>query len=81
MECQYKNKNNGDVYTVLEEGVINTTNNVAGEKQKMVIYRKGALLFCREEEEFYDKFTRVRAVIYPTGFTFKKVPFNEGSMG
>jgi len=54
---KYKNLKKGTVYEVLRTGVINCTN--AQDGQKMVLYSNGELVFCREENEFYQKFEKI----------------------
>lgn len=54
---KYKNLKKGTVYEVLKTGVINCTN--AQDGQKMVLYSNGELVFCREENEFYQKFEKI----------------------
>ena len=51
----YRNKKNKEVYTYLYE-CINCTNMNYG--QIMVVYKKGDMIFCREKEEFFEKFEK-----------------------
>jgi len=46
----------GNVYIVLKEDIKNCTN--AQDGQTMVLYTNGNLTFCREKQEFWQKFTK-----------------------
>ncbi|MDO5306092.1 MAG: hypothetical protein Q4E87_11005 [bacterium] len=54
---KYRNLKKGTVYEVLQTDVINCTN--AQDGQRMVLYTNGELTFCREENEFYQKFEKI----------------------
>jgi len=56
----FRNKKNDNLYFALDN-VTNATN--AQDDQEMILYRtvKSERLFCREQEEFYQKFKRVDA--------------------
>ncbi|TDT90770.1 uncharacterized protein DUF1653 [Pseudodesulfovibrio indicus] len=56
----FRNKKNGNLYFALDT-VTNATN--AQDDQEMVLYRpvKSERLFCRERDEFYQKFESVDA--------------------
>lgn len=53
---QYRNKKNKEIYIYLYE-CINCTNINNG--QIMVVYKKGDMIFCRDKEEFFNKFEKV----------------------
>ena len=50
----YRNNKNGKLYTYLTT-CINATNSSDG--QEMILYAKDDLLFVREKQEFFKKFT------------------------
>nr|WP_321256615.1 hypothetical protein [uncultured Pseudodesulfovibrio sp.] len=56
----YRNKKNGNLYFALDN-VTNATN--AQDDQEMVLYRpvESERLFCREREEFFQKFESIKA--------------------
>ena len=54
---KYRNLKKDTVYEVLQTDVINCTN--AQDGQRMVLYTNGELTFCREENEFYQKFEKI----------------------
>lgn len=56
----FRNKKNGNLYYALDT-VTNATN--AQDDQEMILYRpaESDRLFCREREEFNQKFVRVKA--------------------
>ena len=47
----------GEIYTVLYTDVIECTN--GREELRYVIYAKADKLFCREQKEFWEKFTEI----------------------
>lgn len=56
----YKHNRTGDIYKILNSNVINCTN--AQEDEIMVIYshyHDDSLLFARERQEFYERFTAI----------------------
>ncbi|BDQ35766.1 hypothetical protein SYK_01260 [Pseudodesulfovibrio nedwellii] len=56
----FRNKKNGNIYFALDN-VTNATN--AQDDQEMILYRpvKSERLFCRERDEFHQKFESVKA--------------------
>lgn len=58
MPIQVKHNKTGNIYFVLQENVIECTN--GREDKKYVVYKNGSgMIFCREQEEFYQKFTKL----------------------
>jgi hypothetical protein fuD12_04401 len=55
---QYRNKKNGNIYSVLTLDGIDCTNERDG--LRVVIYTNGELYFTREYEEFIAKFEPVK---------------------
>jgi hypothetical protein len=56
---KYRNNKNGNIYTIFSNTFINTTNG-PGNGQIMVGYfNSDGQLFVRENNEFYQKFTKI----------------------
>lgn len=56
----YRNKKNGEIYTLLNAGyVIDATNGRENEEQ-MALYTKAGVLFVRKWSEFEDRFEKVK---------------------
>ena len=56
----FRNKKNGNLYFALDT-ITNATN--AQNDQEMILYRpaESERLFCRDYEEFHQKFERIKA--------------------
>ena len=57
----YFNVKTGELYQTLGE-VTNTTNSSDGEKMVLYKHISKDKLFCRERQEFYQKFSRLQNV-------------------
>lgn len=53
-DIRVKHKKSGKLYYMLDEEIINCTNENVG--QSMILYTNGSLVFVREKTEFYEKF-------------------------
>ena len=56
---KYRHNKTGNIYYTINENVIECTN--GREEKKYVVYRSAhnGMVFCREADEFYQKFTRL----------------------
>jgi hypothetical protein len=60
------NKKSGEKYIILQEDILNVTNEDADDMMLMVLYVKeleasldDSQLYCREKDEFNEKFERI----------------------
>lgn len=56
---KFKHNKTGNIYVVISSQVIECTNSREDYDYSYVVYTNGDKIFCREADEFYQKFTRL----------------------